>query len=118
MTRLKNDNLWASILLTLLAGLGVAWLGGWIHYDEWWPIRTAIMAVSLLLAGGAALLLEHSRRQEDRVAQRHFEALWQLDTQGMYTDLSSAGLPPLSHESVVRSCRAGPRHHHAALSPH
>ena len=94
--RLKNDNLWASILLTLLAGLCVAWLGGWIVYDGWWPVRAAILAVSLLLAGGAALLLEHSRRQEDRLAQRHFEALWKLDTQGMYTDFSSAGLPPLS----------------------
>jgi two-component system phosphate regulon sensor histidine kinase PhoR len=96
MNRLKNDNLWASILLTLLAGLCVAWLGGWIVHDGWWPIRAGILAVSLLLAGGAALFLEHSRQQEDRIAQRHFEALWKLDTQGMYTDLSSAGLPPLS----------------------
>ena len=96
MTRLKNDNLWASILLTLLAGLCVAWLGGWLVHDDWWPIRAGILAASLLLAGGAALLLERSRQQEDRVAQRHFEALWKLDTQGMYTDLSGAGLPPLA----------------------
>jgi two-component system, OmpR family, phosphate regulon sensor histidine kinase PhoR len=96
MNSLKSDNLWASILLTLLAGLCVAWLGGWVVYDAWWPIRAGILAVSLLLAGGAALFLEHSRRQEDRIAQRHFEALWKLDTQGMYTDLNNAGLPPLS----------------------
>lgn len=99
MNRLKNDNLLASILLTLLAGLCVAWLGGWIVWDDWWPVRTAILAVSLLLSGGAALLLEHNRRREDRIAQRHFEALWKLDTQGMYTDLSGAGLPPLSSEN-------------------
>ncbi len=95
MTRLKSDNLWASVLLTLLAGLCVAWLGGWLVHDGWWAVRAAILAVSLLLAGGAAVLLERSRRQEDRIAQRHFETLWKLDPQGMYTEFSGDGLPPL-----------------------
>jgi two-component system, OmpR family, phosphate regulon sensor histidine kinase PhoR len=96
MNRLKSNNLWASVLLTLLAGLCTAWIGGWLVHDGWWLVRVAILAVSLMLTGGAAFLLERNRRREDHLAQQHFEVLWKLDTQGMYTDLSDAGLPPLS----------------------
>jgi two-component system, OmpR family, phosphate regulon sensor histidine kinase PhoR len=99
MNHLKSDNLWASVLLTLLAGLCIAWLGGWIVDDGWWPIRAAIVAGSLGLAGGAALLLERKRRRENRLAQRHFETLWRLDTRGMYTDLSGDELLPLSPDN-------------------
>lgn len=91
----KNENLLTGVLLTLSAGLCIAWLAGWIVNDDWWPVRIAILSVGLVLAGGAALLLRRHRRQDSLAAERYFEALWRLDTQAIYADLSDAGVRPL-----------------------
>jgi two-component system, OmpR family, phosphate regulon sensor histidine kinase PhoR len=95
MSGLKGNNLLASMVLTLSAGLTIAWLGGWMTNDHWWPIRAMMLAIVLAIAGGAALLIERQRKKESRLAARHFEGLWQLDVQAKYTDLTQAGLVPL-----------------------
>jgi len=95
MNCLKNDNLWASVVLVMSIGLSIAWVCGWVVPDDWWPVRGAILAGSLGVAGLAALRMRQNRQRDDRAAQRHFEALWRLDTKAMYTDLCGADLPPL-----------------------
>jgi two-component system phosphate regulon sensor histidine kinase PhoR len=96
MSGLKGNNLLASMVLTLSLGLFIAWLGGWMTHDYWWPIRALTLAVVLAIAGSAALMIEQQRKKESRLAERHFEGLWKLDTQAKYTDLNHVGLVPLS----------------------
>ena len=104
MSGSKGNNLLASMVLTLSAGLIIAWLGGWMTNDYWWPIRAMTLAIVLAIAGGGALLIEHQRKKESRLAERHFEGLWKLDTQAKYTDLNHVGLVPLAAESLVCPC--------------
>jgi two-component system, OmpR family, phosphate regulon sensor histidine kinase PhoR len=95
----KPDNLLVSVVLTLSAGLCIAWLGGWINNDSWWPTRVGMLAICLAIAGGATMALRYNRRQDGQLAERYFDVLWRLDTQAMYTDLADAGLPSLSPDN-------------------
>lgn len=95
MNNPKTDNLMVSLMLALSAGLCLVWLLGWIDHDSWWPIRTAVLAVALLLIAGMALMLRQSRRRDAIEAERHFEALLKLDARGMYTEPSREAIPPL-----------------------
>lgn len=91
----KADILLIGIVLALSVGLCVAWMAGWTVHDSWWPLRTIILALGLGIAGAFALVERQKRRQDNRIANRYFESLQRLDTQGMYTDLDAAGLAPL-----------------------
>ncbi len=91
----KTEKLLISVMLALSAGLCIAWAAGWIVRDDWWTVRALALTFGLVVASAAALVLRRKSKQESRLAARHFEALWRLDTEGMYTDLNMADLPPL-----------------------
>jgi two-component system phosphate regulon sensor histidine kinase PhoR len=82
--------------MTLSIGLCIAWLAGWITNDGWWAVRVVTLTIGLMLASAATFWMQYNRRQDSRLAERHFEALWKINTQAMYTDLGDAGIPPLS----------------------
>jgi len=92
----KTEKLLISVMLALVTCLCVAWAAGLIVHDDWWKLRTMLLMLGLLFASGIALVLRHRSKQESRLAARYFEALWRLDTQGMYTDLNMPDLPPLT----------------------
>ena len=92
----KHDNLMASVVMTLSIALCVVWLAGWITNDGWWAVRVVALTIGLTLASAATFWMQYNRRQDSRLAERHFEALWKINTQAMYTDLGDAGIPPLS----------------------
>jgi len=102
MNSSKTNNLLAGAALALSAGLSLAWLSGWLIEDSPWPLRAAVLAVGLTVAGGSALLLARNQRRNHRLVERHFEALCRLDPQGTHADPSSDGLAPLPPENPWR----------------
>ena len=89
----KTHNLLADATFAISAGLCVAWLGG-VFVGGSWLFRFAALAIGLILAGGSVLLIRNSQQRDLRSAQRHFEALCRLGSQGKYTGVAAAASIP------------------------
>ncbi len=79
MRNSNGHNLLAAAAMVLSAGWTLAWIGGLVVDAVSWPTRMGMLAVGLALAGGAATLMHRRARKTRRMAERHFEALCQLD---------------------------------------
>ena len=89
MNSAKIDNWLARLALILSAGLCLAWLGGW-------PLRAAMLAAGLTLAGVSVFVLQRRRRRDRLAVQRYFiEAMCRLGSPSSFADPSDADLPPL-----------------------
>jgi len=94
MSKLLESKVLAAAALVLSAGWTTAWLAGLLVDGDSWPIRLALLAVGVLLAGGSVFLLRYRAKQDRRAVRRHFEALCRLDPQDLRSDTVLADALP------------------------
>lgn len=99
MSVLKSDSLFPSALLTLSLALCIAWFGHWVVDDGWWPMRVAILAAGIGIAGGITLIFQRRRRRDSAIAERYFDALWRLDSDEVPAEAARDGIPSLPAEN-------------------
>ena len=85
----------AGAALVLSAGLAVAIAGGFLIDLSSPSARLGLLAASIVLAAGSAALAVHRFRENHRVAERHLEALCQIDACNLNVDGPQDPPPPL-----------------------
>lgn len=95
----RTNNLIFGVIVTMIVCLCLAWFAGWVDHDSWWPIRIGVLGAVFLILCGLFLILRHSQKRDNRLAERHFEVLLKLDAEGMFTEMGYMGLPPLPPEN-------------------
>ncbi len=95
MNDCKDNCLLAAGILVPACACVIAWAIDGLVGGTAWPIRGAVMAAVLVLSGGWFALLRYRTEAARRAADRHFQALCEMDVSDLSLDGGPEAPPPL-----------------------